>query len=122
MTSHNTVIPREHDSLHFENVTFNPSPSSICGLLGVVFGSCFLTCCFFSLLNLATVVVWDSQVKDGYKRKQAPAADGSAAGDTSTAPLAWDGKKMSGVVEELLRNSKDKAYGANGETKSDVNI
>ncbi|XP_062295529.1 ubiquitin carboxyl-terminal hydrolase 36 isoform X1 [Scomber scombrus] len=61
----------------------------------------------------ATVVVWDSQVKDGYKRKQAPAADGSAAGDTPTAPLAWDGKKTSGVVEELLRNSKDKAYGAN---------
>ncbi|XP_042360663.1 ubiquitin carboxyl-terminal hydrolase 36 [Plectropomus leopardus] len=63
----------------------------------------------------ASVVVWDSQVKDGYKRSQAPAADGSHSGDTSTrpAPVAWDGKKTSGVVEELLRNATDKAYGAN---------
>uniref|UniRef100_A0A8C9YY18 Ubiquitin carboxyl-terminal hydrolase n=1 Tax=Sander lucioperca TaxID=283035 RepID=A0A8C9YY18_SANLU len=29
------------------------------------------------------------------------------------APVAWDGKKTSGVVEELLRNATDKAYGAN---------
>lgn len=65
--------------------------------------------------STATVVVWDSQVKDGYKRKQAPAADESAPGDTPirAAPVAWDGKKTSGVVEELLRNSTDKAYGAN---------
>ncbi|XP_044037246.1 ubiquitin carboxyl-terminal hydrolase 36 [Siniperca chuatsi] len=63
----------------------------------------------------ATVVVWDSQVKDGYKRNQAPAADANASGDTPTrdAPLSWDGKKTSGVVEELLRNATDKAYGAN---------
>ncbi|XP_070703662.1 ubiquitin carboxyl-terminal hydrolase 36 isoform X1 [Pempheris klunzingeri] len=63
----------------------------------------------------ATVVVWDSQVKDGYKRSKAPAADGSAAGDAPNcaAPVAWDGKKTSGVVEELLRNATDKAYGAN---------
>ncbi|KAM9345734.1 ubiquitin carboxyl-terminal hydrolase 36 [Symphorus nematophorus] len=63
----------------------------------------------------ATVVVWDSQVKDGYKRSQVPAADGSASGDAPTraAPAAWDGKKTSGVVEELLRNATDKAYGAN---------
>ncbi|XP_041813527.1 ubiquitin carboxyl-terminal hydrolase 36 [Chelmon rostratus] len=63
----------------------------------------------------ATVVMWDSQVKDGYKRSQAPAADGSASGDTPTGPasVAWDGKKTSGVVEELLRNATDKAYGAN---------
>ncbi|AWP18981.1 putative ubiquitin carboxyl-terminal hydrolase 36 [Scophthalmus maximus] len=64
--------------------------------------------------STATVVVWDSQVKDGYKRSQAPATDGSASGDnTTTAPVAWDGKKTSGVVEELLRNATDKAYGAN---------
>lgn len=64
------------------------------------------------------MVVWDSQVKDGYKRSQAPAADESASGDAPTraAPVAWDGKKTSGVVEELLRNATDKAYGANGET------
>ncbi|XP_070838279.1 ubiquitin carboxyl-terminal hydrolase 36 [Chaetodon trifascialis] len=63
----------------------------------------------------ATVVMWDSQVKDGYKRSQAPAADGGASGDTLSraAPVAWDGKKTSGVVEELLRNATDKAYGAN---------
>lgn len=63
----------------------------------------------------ATVVVWDSQVKDGYKRSQAPAADGSASQDTlaHAAHAAWDGKRTSGVVEELLRNATDKAYGAN---------
>ncbi|XP_036945032.1 ubiquitin carboxyl-terminal hydrolase 36 isoform X1 [Acanthopagrus latus] len=63
----------------------------------------------------AAVVVWDSQVKDGYKRSQAPAADGGVSGDTPTraAATGWDGKKSSGVVEELLRNSTDKAYGAN---------
>nr|XP_046271244.1 ubiquitin carboxyl-terminal hydrolase 36 isoform X2 [Scatophagus argus] len=65
--------------------------------------------------STATVVVWDSQVKDGYKRSKVPMADGSESGDTSTrvAPVAWDGKKTSGVVEELLKNSSDKAYGAN---------
>uniref|UniRef100_A0A665VM43 Ubiquitin carboxyl-terminal hydrolase n=1 Tax=Echeneis naucrates TaxID=173247 RepID=A0A665VM43_ECHNA len=64
----------------------------------------------------ATVVVWDSQVKDGYKRSQAPVADGRASGDNTparAAPVTWDGKKTSGVVEELLRNAADKAYGAN---------
>ncbi|TKS91999.1 Ubiquitin carboxyl-terminal hydrolase 36 [Collichthys lucidus] len=63
----------------------------------------------------ATVVVWDSQVKDGYKRSQAPAAGDSSSGQTppQAAPVAWDGKKTSGVVEELLRNATDKAYGAN---------
>lgn len=68
----------------------------------------------------ATVIVWDSQVKDGYKRNQAPATDGSKSGDPlpRAAPMAWDGKKTSGVVEELLRNSSDKAYGANSETLS----
>lgn len=76
---------------------------------------------FFPLPHPAAVVVWDSQVKDGYKRSQAPAADGSAFGDNTsvrTAPVAWDGKKTSNVVEELLRNATDKAYGANGETLS----
>uniref|UniRef100_A0A7N8X7T6 ubiquitinyl hydrolase 1 n=1 Tax=Mastacembelus armatus TaxID=205130 RepID=A0A7N8X7T6_9TELE len=74
---------------------------------------------FFLLIifaNAAPVVVWDSQVKDGYKRSQAPAADASVLGDSAlsrAAPVAWDGKKTSGVVEELLRNATDKAYGAN---------
>lgn len=72
---------------------------------------------FFFPPNPATVVVWDSQVKDGYKRSQAPATDASQSADVQTraAPAAWDGKKTSGVVEELLRNASDKAYGANGE-------
>uniref|UniRef100_A0A665VMB0 ubiquitinyl hydrolase 1 n=1 Tax=Echeneis naucrates TaxID=173247 RepID=A0A665VMB0_ECHNA len=58
----------------------------------------------------------ESQVKDGYKRSQAPVADGRASGDNTparAAPVTWDGKKTSGVVEELLRNAADKAYGAN---------
>nr|XP_020476629.1 ubiquitin carboxyl-terminal hydrolase 36 [Monopterus albus] len=66
--------------------------------------------------NSATVVAWDSQVKDGYKRNQAPAADGSAPRESAlirAAPRAWDGTKTSSVVEELLRNATDKAYGAN---------
>ncbi|KAM3598372.1 uncharacterized protein V6R79_017136 [Siganus canaliculatus] len=63
----------------------------------------------------ASVVVWDSQVKDGYKRSQAPAADGDGSGDVPprAAPITWDGKKTSGVVEELLKNATDRAYGAN---------
>uniref|UniRef100_A0A1A7WC46 Ubiquitin carboxyl-terminal hydrolase n=2 Tax=Iconisemion striatum TaxID=60296 RepID=A0A1A7WC46_9TELE len=59
----------------------------------------------------APVLVWDSQVKDGYKRSHAPAAEGGGAMDASK--HAWDGKTTGGVVEELLKNSTDKAYGAN---------
>lgn len=68
--------------------------------------------------NPAAVVVWDSQVKDGYKRNKAPAADNNKPGDSPkrAAPVSWDGKKTSGVVEELLKNASDKAYGANSET------
>lgn len=65
----------------------------------------------------ATVVVWDSQVKDGYKRSKAPAADDKSDDSSKcAASLSWDGKKTSGVVEELLKNASDKAYGANGKT------
>ncbi|XP_061080319.1 ubiquitin carboxyl-terminal hydrolase 36 [Conger conger] len=54
----------------------------------------------------AAVFVWDRQVRDGYKRPQeAPAAE------EGPAPMAWDGKRTCSVVEELLRNSADKAYG-----------
>ncbi|XP_068605626.1 ubiquitin carboxyl-terminal hydrolase 36 [Brachionichthys hirsutus] len=63
-----------------------------------------------------TVVAWDFHVKDGYKRSKAPAAaNGHESSDTPpcAAPVAWDGKRTSGVVEELLRNASDKAYGAN---------
>ncbi|KAM3864442.1 ubiquitin carboxyl-terminal hydrolase 36 [Diretmus argenteus] len=68
----------------------------------------------------ATVVLWDSQVKDGYKRCQAPAAEERGSGDAPpgdapprAVPAAWDGKRGSNVVEELLKNATDKAYGAN---------
>lgn len=62
-------------------------------------------------------------MKDGYKRSQAPATDASKSADvlTRAAPIAWDGKKTSGVVEELLRNASDKAYGANGEMRRPLN-
>ncbi|XP_061606168.1 ubiquitin carboxyl-terminal hydrolase 36 isoform X1 [Phyllopteryx taeniolatus] len=63
--------------------------------------------------STASVVVWDSQVKDGYRRCQAPASD--ASGEALARAIArgsWDGKKSSDVVEELLRNASDKAYGA----------
>uniref|UniRef100_A0A7N6FGS3 Ubiquitin carboxyl-terminal hydrolase n=1 Tax=Anabas testudineus TaxID=64144 RepID=A0A7N6FGS3_ANATE len=59
--------------------------------------------------------VKERELKDGYRRSQAPVADGCALGDNTSshaAPLAWDGKRTSGVVEELLRNARDKAYGA----------
>lgn len=66
---------------------------------------------------IATVVMWDSHVKDGYKRSQ---TGESETGQTlpRAAPVTWDGKKTSAVVEELLRNSSDKAYGANSKTQS----
>ncbi|XP_056263078.1 ubiquitin carboxyl-terminal hydrolase 36 isoform X2 [Pseudoliparis swirei] len=63
--------------------------------------------------STAPVVAWDSQVKDGYKRSQVPAADGSESDPTRAAPVAGGGETTGGVVEELLRNSTDKAYGAN---------
>ncbi|XP_029455002.1 ubiquitin carboxyl-terminal hydrolase 36 isoform X1 [Rhinatrema bivittatum] len=51
----------------------------------------------------ATVFVWDSQVQDGYKRVENP--------KFPTPSLAWDGKKESSVVQELLKHCMDKAYG-----------
>ncbi|XP_061702915.1 ubiquitin carboxyl-terminal hydrolase 36 [Syngnathoides biaculeatus] len=58
--------------------------------------------------STASVVIWDSQVKDGYRRCPAPASDASG----EVLARAWDGKKSSEVVEELLRNASDRAYGA----------
>lgn len=60
----------------------------------------------------AAVIGWDSQVQDGYKRNQ----NHQEAEDTSRkgpcfAPVGWDGKKSCDVVEELLKNSSNKAYG-----------
>ena len=72
------------------------------------------------------MVQWDSQVKDGYRRSQAPARDedgGDAHSERGDAPpkprpeparASWDAERRGDVVEQLLKNSTDKAYGANG--------
>uniref|UniRef100_A0A665VM44 ubiquitinyl hydrolase 1 n=1 Tax=Echeneis naucrates TaxID=173247 RepID=A0A665VM44_ECHNA len=61
-------------------------------------------------------VLQDTASACSASESQAPVADGRASGDNTparAAPVTWDGKKTSGVVEELLRNAADKAYGAN---------
>lgn len=64
----------------------------------------------------AAVIVWDSQVQDGYKRDQNHReAEGTSRKGPCSAPVGWDGKKSCDVVEELLKNSSDKAYGIEGE-------
>lgn len=64
----------------------------------------------------AAVIVWDSQVQDGYKRDQNHTeAEGTSRKGPCSAPVGWDGKKSCDVVEELLKNSSDKAYGIEGE-------
>lgn len=61
-------------------------------------------------LSTAAVIVWDSQLQDGYNWKQScPEAEGVSR--RGSAPVGWDGKRSCDVVEELLRNSSDKAYG-----------
>ncbi|KAI7804050.1 putative ubiquitin carboxyl-terminal hydrolase 36, partial [Triplophysa rosa] len=61
-------------------------------------------------LSTAAVIVWDSQLQDGYNRKQiCPEAEGMSR--RGFAPMGWDGKRSCDVVEELLRRSSDKAYG-----------
>lgn len=66
-----------------------------------------------ALVLAAPVVVWDSKVQDGYKRNQAPAAKEEESG--SGPKGCWDGRRSGGVVEELLKNSSDTAYGAPGQ-------
>lgn len=62
------------------------------------------------------MIVWDSQVQDGYKRNQNHReAEGTSRKGPCSAPMGWDGKKSCDVVEELLKNSSDKAYGTEGE-------
>ncbi|XP_072550501.1 ubiquitin carboxyl-terminal hydrolase 36 isoform X2 [Salminus brasiliensis] len=59
-----------------------------------------------------TVVVWDSQVQDGFKRnKNSAGSEDAHEKEPRPAPMVWDGKKSSSVVEELLKNATDKAYG-----------
>uniref|UniRef100_A0A8C8VKB8 ubiquitinyl hydrolase 1 n=1 Tax=Pelusios castaneus TaxID=367368 RepID=A0A8C8VKB8_9SAUR len=50
---------------------------------------------------------WDSQIRDGYKRSW-PASGPETGRDTVT---VWERQKQTSVVQELLRNSLDKAYG-----------
>ncbi|KAG5832665.1 hypothetical protein ANANG_G00293550 [Anguilla anguilla] len=60
----------------------------------------------------AAVFVWDSRVRDGYRRLQAdPAAEEGGGRAPRPAATGWDGARTGGVVEELLRNSADTAYG-----------
>ncbi len=67
-------------------------------------------------ITAAAVIVWDSQVQDGYKRDQNHhEAEGTSRKGPCSAPVGWDGKKSCDVVEELLKNSSDKAYGIEGE-------
>ncbi|XP_046721965.1 ubiquitin carboxyl-terminal hydrolase 36 isoform X2 [Silurus meridionalis] len=62
--------------------------------------------------STAAVVVWDSHVQDGYKRSRDTAVSEQESGKESRpSSAAWDGKKSSSVVEELLKNAADKAYG-----------
>uniref|UniRef100_A0A8C1YFZ7 ubiquitinyl hydrolase 1 n=1 Tax=Cyprinus carpio TaxID=7962 RepID=A0A8C1YFZ7_CYPCA len=62
--------------------------------------------------DTAAVIVWDSQVQDGYKRNQNHReAEATSRKGPCSAPMGWDGKKSCDVVEELLKNSSDKAYG-----------
>lgn len=64
----------------------------------------------------AAVFVWDSQVQDGYKREQNhQEADGVSSKGPCSAPMGWDGKRSCDVVQELLKNSSDKAYGTESE-------
>ncbi|XP_077590575.1 ubiquitin carboxyl-terminal hydrolase 36 [Stigmatopora nigra] len=60
--------------------------------------------------SAAPVVLWDGQIKDGHKRRKVPAEEPS--GETP-ARVSWDGKRGGDdVVQELLHNASDKAYGA----------
>uniref|UniRef100_A0A4W3K4X3 Ubiquitin carboxyl-terminal hydrolase n=1 Tax=Callorhinchus milii TaxID=7868 RepID=A0A4W3K4X3_CALMI len=68
---------------------------------------------FFYCISVP-VIKWDSQVRDGYRRPaNLPEEDeaGSKPDLEPVATLAWDGKKESSVVQELLKHSNDTAYG-----------
>ncbi|XP_075701205.1 ubiquitin carboxyl-terminal hydrolase 36 isoform X2 [Rhinoderma darwinii] len=52
-----------------------------------------------------SVFAWDTHIKDGYKRPN------SINGAENKFRPAWDGTKNSSVVQELLKNSRNKAYG-----------
>uniref|UniRef100_A0AAY4AQU4 Ubiquitin carboxyl-terminal hydrolase n=1 Tax=Denticeps clupeoides TaxID=299321 RepID=A0AAY4AQU4_9TELE len=65
--------------------------------------------CLIPLSIPAAVVVWNCQVKDGYKRPHTPPP---AQGEGLNVGVAcWDGRRGGGVLDELLKNSGDRAYG-----------
>ncbi|XP_073540199.1 ubiquitin carboxyl-terminal hydrolase 36 [Phyllobates terribilis] len=55
--------------------------------------------------NSDSVFVWDTHIKDGYKLFN------SINGAEKKLRLNWDGTRNSSVVQELLKNSSNKAYG-----------
>ncbi|KAM3922287.1 ubiquitin carboxyl-terminal hydrolase 36 [Leptodactylus fuscus] len=57
-------------------------------------------------VNSDSVFIWDTHIKDGYKRSN------SVNGAEKKFRPSWDGTKNSSVVQELLKNSNNKAYGA----------
>lgn len=58
--------------------------------------------------HLDSVFVWDTHLKDGYKRSN------SINGAEKKFCPTWDGTKNSSVVQELLKRSSNKAYGTEG--------
>ncbi|XP_064423516.1 ubiquitin carboxyl-terminal hydrolase 36 [Latimeria chalumnae] len=63
----------------------------------------------------AAVFVWDSQVRDGYKvSSDTPSTENlnlEPVLASQKSSLAWDGKKESRVVQDLLQHSTNRAYG-----------
>ncbi|TRY59633.1 hypothetical protein DNTS_027457, partial [Danionella cerebrum] len=62
--------------------------------------------------STAAVIVWDGKLHDGFKPRQVPAGAEEQLKKHVGAPVSWDGKRKSDVVQELLRNSSDRAYGS----------
>lgn len=59
-----------------------------------------------------TVVMWDGQVDDGYKRSRGESASDPGPGDDGrSVSVSWDGRKCSDVVQELLQHATNTAYG-----------
>uniref|UniRef100_H3BA60 Ubiquitin specific peptidase 36 n=1 Tax=Latimeria chalumnae TaxID=7897 RepID=H3BA60_LATCH len=66
-------------------------------------------------VKTAAVFVWDSQVRDGYKvSSDTPSTENlnlEPVLASQKSSLAWDGKKESRVVQDLLQHSTNRAYG-----------
>lgn len=62
------------------------------------------------MFSTVPVFTWDSQVRDGYKRCLTAPSPEKGTG----ARAAWRGQEEHSTVQELLRDSLDKAYGKQG--------